>query len=88
MTVSAYVCRHRARPCDGDDSSATTRLRGTLAAESAVLGEPGSSAEWPYTSGPKVTVPLNARAYGSSSSLAGLQRTPRAGSYGPAARYP
>ena len=42
----------------------------------------------PSTSGPNVTVPLNAFAYGSSSSLAWLHRWPRAGSHGPLTRYP
>ena len=42
-------------------SGARTRLRGTLAAESAALGRSGSPAAYPRTSGPKVTDPLTAR---------------------------
>ena len=88
MIVSAYECRGRA-PSLQRNVSSTTRLRGTCAAESAVPGASRSPpAAYPSTSGPKRTVPASARAYGSSSSLAGLQRTPRAGSYGPVARYP
>ena len=64
----------------------TTRLRGTCAAESRRLGLAGSVSSWPSTSGPNATDPLMALAYGSSSSLAGLHRRPRAGSQGPATR--
>ena len=53
-----------------------------------MLGLAGSVSSWPSTSGPKVTDPLIALAYGSSSSLAGLHRRPRAGSHGPLTRYP
>ena len=58
------------------------------AAESRALGLAGSAWSWPSTSGPKVTDPLIALAYGSSSSLAGLHRRPRAGSHGPADPVP
>ena len=71
--MSAYLRLARALSRHGKGSSATTRLRGTLAAESVVLGEPGSPAENPYTSSPNVTSPVNARAYGPSCCLT---RTP------------
>jgi len=63
-------------------------LLDTCAAESRRLGLAGSVSSWPSTSGPNTTDPLMALAYGSSSSLAGLHRRPRAGSQGPAMRYP
>ena len=88
MIVSAYLRLARSLSFHGKGSSATTRLCGTLAAESASLGVSGSPAVYPSTSGPNVTSPVNARAYGSSRSLAGLQRMPWAGSQGPVARYP
>ena len=53
-----------------------------------MLGASGLAGSWPSTSGPKVTVPLIALAYGSSSSLAGLHRRPRDGCHGPPTRYP
>ena len=79
MIVSAYERRGRA-PSVQRNVSSITRLRGTCPAESSVLGASGSSAAYPSTSGPKLTVPLIARAYGSSSSFAGLKRRPVPGS--------
>ena len=86
-TVSAYRCQGRWSSCQLNAGS-TTRLLGTCPAESRLLGLPGSVTSWPSTSGPNETVPLTAFAYGSSSSLAGLHRRPRAGSQGPPTRYP
>jgi hypothetical protein len=40
----------------------TTKLLGTCAAESRVLGAPGSVSSWPSTSGPNETVPATALA--------------------------
>ena len=86
-TVSEVRCRIRPSSCQRNCES-VTRLRGTCAEESSALGLAGSLSSWPSTSGPKVTDPLIALAYGSSSSLAGLHRRPRAGSHGPLTRYP
>src|SRR5690348_11539918 len=87
ITVSEYRYLGRLSSRQLNDDS-TTRLRGTYAEESRVLGASGSAGSWPSTSGPNETVPRTARAYGSRSSLAGLQRLPRAGSQGPLTRYP
>ena len=51
--VKGFTMRHPGVPPE---------LRGTLAAESTSLGESGSLAEYPSTSGPNVTDPVNARA--------------------------
>ena len=52
----------------------TTTERGTKGALSALFGFSGSAGPWPYTAGSQRTWPSIALAYGSSSSLAGLQR--------------
>jgi hypothetical protein len=62
MTVSWYGRSGWAPFRQRNGSPDTTRLRGTLAAESAPLGASGSVTEWPSTSGPKLTVPASARA--------------------------
>jgi hypothetical protein len=86
-TVSAYR-RHGRLPSRQPKCGSTTRLRGVCPAESRALGRAGSASSWPSTSGPNDTDPLTARAYGSSSSFAGLHRRPRPGSHGPLTRYP
>ena len=85
MTVSAYRYHGRLPSCQPNAGS-TIRLRGTWPEESRALGESGSFTSCPNTSGPNETVPLTARAYGSSSSLAGLQRRPCDGFHGPLTR--
>ena len=60
-TVSAYRCQGRWSSCQPNAGS-TTRLLGTCAAESRLLGLLGSAASWPSTSGPNETDPLMALA--------------------------
>src|SRR5450830_924960 len=47
-----------------------------------------SATTWPNTSASYLSSPTTARAYGSTSSFAGLCRKPKSGSHGPYARKP
>ena len=67
--------------------SVTTHF-GMNGAESESLASSGSSKRCPNTSSSQLTSPSTAVAWGSSSSLAPLQRKPSAGAHGPCTRSP
>ena len=85
MTVCAYGVFGKRSPPHSKNGLITT-LFGVLAAESSSLCESGSPKSYENGACPHSTWPATAFAYGSSSSLLGLNRLPFAGSYGPCTR--
>src|SRR5579863_765719 len=87
MTVSWYGIRG-GRSRFQSKYGFTTTERGTYGAESALFRRSGCPNWYENTGWPQSTAPSIALAYGSSSSLCGLQRFPSFGWYGPCTRYP
>src|SRR6185312_11503492 len=87
MTVSWYGMRG-GRSRFQSKYGFTTTERGTYGAESALFRRSGGPNWYENTGWPQLTRPSIALAYGSISSLCGLQRFPSAGWYGPCTRYP
>ena len=74
------------RSSDQSKYGLTTTDLGTCAAESLLLVDLGLLHRYEKQASSQSTLPSTALAYGSSSSLAGLQRWPFLGSYGPCTR--
>ena len=71
------------RSCPQSKNGFTTTESMVWSLESASLNWVGSPNRYEYSDSSPSTMPSIALAYGSSSSLAGLQRWPFIGSYGP-----